>query len=118
LGRANAGRLGGLPPELRDREERARHELRKLDLGLRVAAGQPGEEAAARRGELWRRRQRAEDDLNDLERRLAATRPQYAALRFPKPCTLEEARRCLGEREVALLFALGGEASYVVVLHA
>ena len=33
--------------------------------------------------------------------------PQYAALKYPRPCSIVEARACLADDEVALLFVLG-----------
>ena len=34
--------------------------------------------------------------------------PQYAALRFPMPCTVAEARACLDKNEIALPHVLAG----------
>jgi CHAT domain-containing protein len=42
--------------------------------------------------------------------------PRYAELQNPSPCSLVEARACLGRNEVALLFVAGKEGSQVVVL--
>jgi CHAT domain-containing protein len=117
LGRANATRLSGLPADLADEEERLRRGLRLADAALRVAHGLAGEEGSARRREAWRQRQQAEDDLDRFERAAAAAHPQYAALRYPRPCPAEEARRCLDDDEVALLFAVGTDESFAVVLH-
>jgi tetratricopeptide (TPR) repeat protein/CHAT domain-containing protein len=36
--------------------------------------------------------------------------------RSPRPCTVAEARKCLGPNEVALVFVLGGGASHVVLV--
>jgi hypothetical protein len=47
-----------------------------------------------------------------------AIHPQYAALRFPQPCTVDDARKCLTPKEVALLFAVGADTSYVLLLQA
>jgi tetratricopeptide (TPR) repeat protein/CHAT domain-containing protein len=43
--------------------------------------------------------------------------PQYAALKYPKACTVEEARACLSDDEVGLSFVPGSKASYLVVLN-
>src|SRR5204863_518983 len=41
---------------------------------------------------------------------------QYAALQFPKPCTLDEARACLANNEIAVLFAVDERESFAVVI--
>ena len=54
--------------------------------------------------------------MQALIARMDRTYPQYAALKYPKACTIEQARDCLGADEVALLYAPGAEASYLIVL--
>jgi CHAT domain-containing protein len=44
--------------------------------------------------------------------------PQYAALKYPRPCALAEARACLAPTEVALLFVPGTNRSYLVLMEA
>ncbi len=44
--------------------------------------------------------------------------PVYSSLKYPKACSIAEARACLAKDEVALLFVLGSEASYLVVVSA
>jgi CHAT domain-containing protein len=110
--------VSSIPADLQATEERLKGQLRSLDVQLKSAQNQPGPETATRLRELWRQRQQAEDELNTFARGLAKTHPQYKALRFPEPCSLAEARAGLHPSEVALLFAVGNEASYVVVLSA
>ncbi len=117
LGRANATRLGGLPRELREEEERLRRQLRLLVAHLRAALAETGDESLARQRDLWQQRRGAEEELRRFERKLLQSHPGYAALRYPQPCSVEEARRCLDDNEVALLFAVGEEESVAVVLH-
>jgi CHAT domain-containing protein/Tfp pilus assembly protein PilF len=117
LGRANASRLSGLPQDLRDEEERLRRVIRLVDAELRVVQRLPGDEAAGRRLKLNEQRQKAEDEFRAFEQKLAASHPQYAALRYPQPCSDEDARLCLEDNEVALLFAVGDLESFVVVVH-
>jgi CHAT domain-containing protein/Tfp pilus assembly protein PilF len=118
LGQANASRLAGLPPVLRQEEERLSRRLRVLDAGIRSAQSRPGDEAAAQARKLWHERQDAEEELRRFEQKLARTHPQYAGLRYPKPCTVEQARACLDPGEVALLFSVCKNQSYAVVVHA
>jgi CHAT domain-containing protein len=44
--------------------------------------------------------------------------PQYAALKYPKPCSLAEARACLASTEVALLLIPGPKRSYLILVEA
>src|SRR3954451_14837218 len=41
-----------------------------------------------------------------LVQRMRKEYPQYAALQYPRPCSLQQARDCLHANEVAVLFAL------------
>ncbi len=117
LGQANASRLAGLPQELRDKEEHLRRTIRLIDAELRTVETLPGNEAATRRLKLNEQRHRAEEEFLTFERQLKETSKAYADLRYPQPCSVEEARLCLAENEVALLFAVGEDASYVIVVH-
>ena len=54
--------------------------------------------------------------LDEFAARLRKDYPQYAALQYPKPCTLEEARSCLADDEVAVLFDIDRKESYAVVV--
>jgi CHAT domain-containing protein len=116
LGEANATRLAGLPDKDRAEEHRLRRALRTCDAKLDIASKQGTEEAKAQLPQLWREQQEAEEALRKFARHLAETNPQYAALRFPRPCTVEQARQSLDTNEVALLFAAGEDASYVLLL--
>ena len=42
--------------------------------------------------------------------------PRYKALLAPEPCSLGEARACLDANEVGLIYVLGEEASYLIVM--
>jgi CHAT domain-containing protein/Tfp pilus assembly protein PilF len=116
LGKAHAGRLASLPPKLRAEEEGLNRALRLLDAQLRTIEKLPRAEVAARTRQLWQERQQAEEKLSRFEQQLARSQPHYAALRYPRPCSLEQARACLEASEVALLFSVGREASYVLVV--
>jgi CHAT domain-containing protein/Tfp pilus assembly protein PilF len=117
LARSRAGDLGGVPPQVRAEEQRLLRLTDQLDHQLDTEQARPlGQRDAERVGELLARRRRAEDDLQNLSRRLEAEHPAYAALVRPRPCSLAEARSCLRPDEVALLYVLGGARSYLVVL--
>jgi hypothetical protein len=116
LGEANAGRLAGLLPELQTEEDQLHERLRLCDARLQSARDQPGPNAAVELQLRWREQQQAENDLRQFAQRVAHRYPQYANLRFPVPCTLAEACACLDPNEVALLFAIGPDTSYVLLL--
>ena len=42
--------------------------------------------------------------------------PSYAGLKYPRPCTVEQARACLAKNEVALLFIPGLQDSFIVLV--
>ena len=116
LGAANAGRLAGLSADLQAEEARLRRELRICDARLNVALNQGNEEGKARVPKLWREQQEAEDELRRFGRNLAASHPQYAAMRYPQPCSVADACKTLADHEVAVLFAVGGDTSYAFIV--
>jgi len=65
---------------------------------------------------LFQARADAEGERSRLVARMERDYPRYAALKYPKPCTLAEARACLGPNETALLFVPGAEASYLLTV--
>jgi tetratricopeptide (TPR) repeat protein/CHAT domain-containing protein len=115
LGEAHAARLAGLPANLREEEDRLRESLRACDARLLTARTRPGTEPAALQ-QLWHEQQAAEQALHQFALRVAQSHPDYAALRFPSPCTLEQARACLAPHEVAVLFAVGPKESFALVV--
>jgi CHAT domain-containing protein/tetratricopeptide (TPR) repeat protein len=116
LGRAHAGLLGGVSPELRGREEDLLRRLRAYDLQIDRVLHKPGRDDTGELGRLEKERQQAEDDLAALVTEMERIAPEYARLKHPRPCTLQEARSCLADNEAALLFALGRDASCVVLV--
>jgi CHAT domain-containing protein/tetratricopeptide (TPR) repeat protein len=115
LGEAHAARLAGLPADLHREEDRLREALRSATSQLLVARTRPSPEPGAL-AQLWQRQQEAEAGLDQFARRLAQTQRAYAGLRFPSPCTVAQARACLGQNEIAVLFALGREQSFALVV--
>jgi CHAT domain-containing protein/lipopolysaccharide biosynthesis regulator YciM len=119
LGKARARALGGLPTNLVNDEQVLLTQLINLDRQLDRERNQaPEQRDGVAIGRLFDQRQKAEADLQVLVRRMEQEYPAYAALKYPKPCTLEAARACLSTNEVALLYILGTKASYVLLLEA
>jgi tetratricopeptide (TPR) repeat protein len=117
LGRARAQVVGHVDAGLRSDELSGLAQISELDGRIDQALAQPFESrdpAAVRR--LFDERQQAEERLQALIARMEHDYPQYTALKYPKACAVEEARDCLGTDEVALLYVLGSEASYLIVL--
>src|SRR5205823_5001694 len=100
LVKARGMAIGGVPAELRAAEERCTQTLQVLDQRISGEASQPpGQHHAAQIEQLTKERQRAEADLERLLRHMEMDYPQYAALKYPRPCTLEQARECLRDNE-------------------
>jgi CHAT domain-containing protein/tetratricopeptide (TPR) repeat protein len=119
LGKARALAVGQVSPELREQEAAFRHKLRELDLRVGNEQDKPSDKRDPERlGQLRDEQNQVEAQLNALIRRMERDYPQYAALKYPKPCTSTQARACLAANEVALLFILGFEKSYVVLVEA
>jgi CHAT domain-containing protein/tetratricopeptide (TPR) repeat protein len=117
LGRSRAAAVGGVEPEALAEEQRLRAELRQADARVASEIDLPAEkvhrEAAEQR---LAERQKAEDALNAFVARLERQAPRYAALKYPRPCSLDEARACLAEDEVALHYVLGSGGSSLLVV--
>src|SRR5207302_198830 len=112
---ARAGLLGGVSPDLRAREGRLLFQLRSCDLRIERAESQPGQSDTPL-PKLWDERRQVEAALRQLTADMEKLHPQYVALKYPKPCSLDEARACLGSNEVALHFMLGDAESHVLLL--
>src|SRR5205807_2964001 len=98
-------------------EARRLAEVRQADARIAIEQAKPfeGRDRAALE-QLFAGRKAAEDRLQAVIARMEQDYPQYAALKYPKACSLEEARACLADDEVALLYVLGSEVSYLVVV--
>jgi CHAT domain-containing protein/tetratricopeptide (TPR) repeat protein len=116
LGEAHAAELAGLPDDLRQQERRLALRLRELDARVERLQGQPGQEPARLVGERSSERLKVEEEQRRLLASLTRSHPQYAGLRYPRPYSVEQARACLAPDEVALLFAVGADASYVLLV--
>jgi CHAT domain-containing protein len=119
LGRARALTAGRVSPAFRQQEAALRRELRALDARIAKAQGKPSEKRDPERvGQLLDGQKQTEARLGALVRRMEMEYPQYAALKYPRPCSLAEARAVLAPSEVALLFVPGPRESYVVLVEA
>jgi CHAT domain-containing protein/tetratricopeptide (TPR) repeat protein len=119
LGKARAGAVGRVPPELRSQETALRRQLRELDSRIGKEQDKPSEQRDPDKvGQLLDEQKKVESQLTKLIRRMEQEYPQYAALKHPKPCSLAEARASLDANEVALLFVSGETRSYLIVVEA
>jgi CHAT domain-containing protein/Tfp pilus assembly protein PilF len=117
LSKARAGILSGAPPELLAKEQRFQTQLHVLDGRIEKEQARPLEQREQDRiRRLYEERQRIEGGLHEHMARLEKEYPQYAVMKYPTPCSLPDARACLERNEVALLFILGSDASYVVLV--
>jgi tetratricopeptide (TPR) repeat protein len=119
LGKARALAVGRVKPELHAEEAVLRQQLRECDTRIAKEQAKPaGKRDPDKVGQLLVEQKQIEAQLHAFIRRMEQEYPQYAALQYPKPCSLAEARACLGPAEVALLFVSGDEKSYVVLFEA
>jgi tetratricopeptide (TPR) repeat protein len=114
---SRAGVLGGVSPEVRSQETALLRRLREYDLRNEREEKSPGK-GDTPLSKLWEGRQQAEAELLQLVARMEKEFPRYAALKYPKPCSVEDARACLDVHEVALHFVLGDKESYALLLEA
>ena len=117
LARARSSRIGGVPDSLLRQERDLRGHIRGLENRLRrETARPPGQREGDLLPRLYDDLQGERDKLARLASRLHKDYPSYAALQHPQPCTLEEARACLADNEVAILFGVGRKESYAVIV--
>jgi tetratricopeptide (TPR) repeat protein/CHAT domain-containing protein len=115
LAASHASLLGGVSPELRAKEAEFTHRVREYDVRIAREESNPGK-ADTPLPRLWEGRQQAEAELLKLVAQMEKEYTRYAALKYPKPCSVEAARACLDPNEVALHFVLGKEESYALLL--
>jgi tetratricopeptide (TPR) repeat protein/CHAT domain-containing protein len=119
LGRSRAESLGGVSAELREEERRLLAQQRETEAKLARQQAAPRDQRDPELvGRLLEEQKRGEGRFRQLIERMEREYPQYASLRYPHPCSPAEARACLGDNEVALVFVLGSTASAVIVLEA
>jgi CHAT domain-containing protein/tetratricopeptide (TPR) repeat protein len=117
LGKARALTVGRVSPALRQQEAGYKHKLGALDAQIAKEQDKPPDqrdlEAVAR---LLEQQSKVELQLTELIQRVEKDFPHYAALKYPRPCSVTEACACLAATEVALLFVPGNHQSYVVLV--
>jgi CHAT domain-containing protein len=119
LGKARALSVGRVPTALRQQEASLRQKFRALEARIAQEQDQPpAKRDPARVGQLLDEQKQVEEQLSALIRRMEQQYPQYAALKYPRPCALAEARACLAPTEVALLFVPGDQRSYLILVEA
>ena len=117
LGRSRARAIAGVPAALVSAESDFLDRLARLDREIGVEEGKPLAERDPRQvGQLLERRKALESALDRLVERMEREYPQYAALKYPRPCTIDEARDCLSNREIALSLIPGENESYLLTL--
>src|SRR5262249_4335918 len=96
LGRSRAAAVGAVEPEALAEEQRLRAELRLADARAAREIDQPAQKVNRQVAEQrLAERQKAEDALHAFVARLERAAPRYAAMKYPRPCSLDEARACL-----------------------
>ena len=116
MGEAHAATLAGLPDDLRKEERKLSLYLRELDARIERLQGQPGDKPARLVRQLYADRLKAEDAELSFREKLRQSHPKYAGFRYPSPCELQQARGCLTDNEVALVFTIGDSASWVLLV--
>jgi CHAT domain-containing protein/tetratricopeptide (TPR) repeat protein len=117
LGKARALAVGRVSAELRSQEATYRRQLRELDTRIAREQDKPSDKRDPDKvGQLLDEQKQVETQLSALIRRMEQDYPQYAALKYPKPCPLAQARAVLAPSEVALLFVPGEERSYLLLV--
>jgi hypothetical protein len=119
LGSRNANVLAGVDSALQSLENELRQNIHLLDQRLaKEFARTTDQRDAALVGELLDQRRKAAAKLGELMVQIEKDHPQYAGLKYPRPCTPEKARACIAPDEVALLFVCGPDFSFAVLMEA
>src|SRR4029077_12079893 len=109
--------IGGVSDTILDQERDGRAALQFLDRQIRAEQDRPLDERDdGKIKALSGQRARQEAKMAELIARMERDYPQYTALKYPQPCTLDQARACLADNDVGVLFALDeGESCAVLV---
>lgn len=117
IGSPRARAMSGVQSDLGIQEDLLRKQLQENDVRFELEQSK----TLANRNDVLVENLRKERDqlvekLQQLIDRMKRENPRYAALRYPQPNTIAECRACLGQNEVALLYVLGSDSSYVVLV--
>jgi CHAT domain-containing protein/Tfp pilus assembly protein PilF len=119
LGKARAFTVGRVSAELRGQEAALRRQILELDTRIAKEQDRPSNQRDSDKvGQLLDEQKKVDAQLTALIRRMEKEYPQYAALKYPQPCSPAEARACLAPTEVALLFIPGDKRSYLILVEA
>jgi tetratricopeptide (TPR) repeat protein len=119
LAKTRVNLLAGVNPKLQAQELKLLDNLRGLDLSIDKASALPLTQRDAKLvGQLMTQRDDVEAQLKQLIAQMEQEHPQFAAFKYPRPCSLEDARKCLADDEIALLFVPGTETSFLVLVEA
>ena len=117
LGRRNAKRVGKVDRATLDAERDIESAIAVADAKIALEEKKSLKDRDVKKlGGLIDERAKLERDLRTLIARMEKDFPLYAALKYPKACTIEQARACLDENEIALMFVVGSEKSYLIIL--
>jgi CHAT domain-containing protein/Flp pilus assembly protein TadD len=117
LARARSYQVGGVPEGRQQEERDLLSHIRGIDGRIqRENARTLDKRNADLVAKLYEELKQKRADLDEFTAQLRTDYPQYAALQYPKPCTLAQARDCLAANEVAVLFALHRKGSSAVIV--
>lgn len=115
LTEANADIRQGIDPTLLNEEQQLQVRLQAIEeqlVAVKATAAQPDQYAP-----LEAEQQRLLAQYQQLQSRIRATSPKYAALNYPEPLTLDQIQSQVLDSETVLLqYALGDERSYLWVV--
>jgi tetratricopeptide (TPR) repeat protein len=117
LGKSRALQVGGVSPDLRSAESQIIAESQSLEKNIHDEVSKSLEKRDSRKlSQLAAQLSDADARLKKLVTTFEREYPQYAALKYPKPCTLKEARRCLTRNELALIYVVSIDGVHLVVV--
>ena len=117
LSRGRAGQVGGVPNALLQQDHDLHARLSELQARIRKENDKtPDKRDTDLVAKLYAELERQQAELDRLAARLRREFPRYAALQYPQPCTLDEARACLADNEAAVLFAVAPKESYAIIV--
>ena len=103
----------GLANIVRDRQD-AVDQLRKVDATLLKVLSQPqGERGRISKSSLRQKISALNNKIEEIDKRLTTTFPQFAELSSPKPVSLIEVQELLTEDEALLIYLAWNEISFV-----
>jgi len=113
LTEANANIREGVDPDLLQQEQTLNAKLDATEK-QRIEIYSNPESTPAQKTAIEQQRQQLLADYQQLQDQIRATSPQYAALKYPQPLTLEQVQQQILDEDTLLLqYSLGDENSYL-----